>query len=296
MIKSLNPSAKLVNAFTCRASWQGGPIACSLAHYQAIKNVRSAKLSASPTARYKPRPGQCLAGCDWLLDKWAGLKAIEPDDPMNIDNQGNADEPPVSEPLQDIGQVDPCDAGVVEPAGEEGEQPQESPAQDFRGPSPAQSSEPEASCDTVRILRNEANSPVVYSDDHREHGGNQEEVDIGPADPCDAHDLLIGPSAPGDIVPGDSTSPALSPDQKASCDAEPILRNEANSPVTQGGEPTEHRANAAGTELAQPFSIDDAAMHPGIVELARKRGLPPNLIPHWIRWRQARLYSPLPRE
>jgi hypothetical protein len=229
--------------------------------------------------------------------------AIDPDDPMNVDNQDNADEPPGSDPVQGIGPVDRCDAGVFEQAGEEGEQPEEFTTPDFGGPSPVQNSQQEASCDTESILRNEANSPVVYSGEHREHGERQEEVDIDPGEPDVADASSNGPPEHGTIVPGDSTTPddsrspsARSPDRKASCDAGPILRNEANAPGTQGGEPTEHRANAAGPPRAQPLSMDDAANDPDVIELARQHGVPPHLVRAWLRCRHARLYRPLPRE
>ena len=168
---------------------------------------------------------------------------------------------------------------------------------DFRAPSPGQSSEKEASCDAERILRNEANSPVVYSGEHNEEAGT------GPGDSCVAGVSPVGPVEVGDIVPGDSTSwdlgcrpHARSHDHETTCDTECILRNEASSPVVQAGEPTERTENDVGPERAEPSFVDHVAMRPCIVEPAEKHKVPPRLIPAWLRWRQARLYRPLPGE
>jgi hypothetical protein len=192
--------------------------------------------------------------------------AIDPDDPMNVDNQDNADEPPGSDPVQDIGPGDPCDtdapcdgpadADVFEQAEDDTERQEQFTTVDLHASSPAQGSEQEASCDSERILRNEANSPVSHNGEHREH---EEGVDLGTGDPCAAGDSANGPSEAGDIVRRDSTTsdaseppPARSHDQPAVCDTERILRNEANSPVSHHGEHREKHHEAGGIGPGNP--------------------------------------------
>jgi hypothetical protein len=193
--------------------------------------------------------------------------AIDPDDPINVDNKDNADEPPGSGPVQDFGPVDRCDprdlcngqTGPVDVVRVD------STTSAVNGPPPAPSQHPQVACDAGCILRNEASLPVSQHGAHRE---NQEESDISPGDPCVADASSNGPPEPGDIVPGDSTTPDLGGpplargyDQEVSCDGDCILRNKANSPVSRH---EEHRENeeVVGIGPGEPCVADVSSTGP----------------------------------